>query len=403
MKSEIRDILIIGAGAAGLACALSALDGGKKPNITLIDRMPKAGKKILVTGNGRCNLSNTNISEKCYHGSVNVRSLLSDIPDIRPFFSALGLFTRADGEGRIYPLSGAASSVNDALRFGIMGKNIELITECECQKISYSGDIFTVKTGLGEIRSKTLVLACGGSSAAVQGSNGSGFSLAKSMGLALNEPYPALCALTAEEVKGLEGVRAPCRADLRFKGKTVKTEFGEVQFTKSGLSGICIFNLSACFKSGDYAVNLDLAPTFSHKELKQMLASAVTTRGHLEAGDCFGGIFNRPLCLYLLKRIGIPASKPVKKLTGSDIDILAETSKRLCFKITGRSGFASSQVTAGGVKGAEIDGSFMSKKVKGLFLCGEILDVWGDCGGYNLHFAFASGITAGKEAAKLIL
>lgn len=402
MRSDLRDILIIGGGAAGLACALSARDNGKNLRITVIDRMPKLGKKILVTGNGRCNLSSANMSEKFYHGSVDIKSLLSDIPDIRPFFGTLGLFTRTDGEGRIYPLSGSAASVNDALRLGAEGRGIELLTDCECKKIDQSKNIFTVRTSLGDIGSKTVVLACGGKAASVHGSNGSGFALAQSLGLALNTPYPALCALTADGMKGLEGVRAPCRAELEFKGKTVKTESGEVQFTKSGLSGICIFNLSACFDKGDYTVNLDLAPALSVRELKQMLTSAAATRRHLDSGDCFGGIFNRPLCLYLLKRAGISPSKPVPKLTNSDFNLFAENAKRLSFKITGRSDFASAQVTAGGVKGDEINGGFMSKKIKGLFLCGEILDIWGDCGGYNLHFAFASGIKAGIEAARFV-
>lgn len=400
---KYKDVLIVGGGAAGLACAVSVLETDKNLDTAVIDRMPKTGKKILVTGNGRCNLSNYDMSERFYHGSVDIGRLISDIPDIRPFFGTLGLFTQTDGAGRIYPLSGAASSVNDALRFAAEGRGAELITDCECLKINKSGDFFAVKTNIGDIKAKTVVLACGGKAAPVHGSNGSGFALAENLGLELTPPYPALCALTAEGVKGLEGVRSPCRAELICGGKTVKTEKGEIQFTKSGLSGICIFNLSACLGSDGlekYSVSIDLAPNLSFDELRKMFVSAAKSRSRLKAEDCFNGIFSRPIALYILKRAKISFSSQVSALTRNDFDILTKTSKYLTFKITGRSDFSSAQVTAGGVKGSEINSGFMSKKHKGLFLCGEILDVWGDCGGYNLHFAFASGIKAGTEAAR---
>ena len=416
---QICDILIVGGGAAGLACAVSAAEVSQKLNITVIDRMKKAGKKILVTGNGRCNLSNLNISSKYYHGSVNINGLLSEIPDIRPFFERLGLFTYADDAGRIYPLSNTAASVTDALRFAAEKNEVRLLTDLNCTEISKKGEMFSVKTDKEEIKAKTVVLACGGAAAPVHGSNGSGFVLAKDLGLKINPTCPALCALTADNTKGLEGVRAKCRAELIYNGKPMKTELGEVQFTKNGLSGICIFNLSSEFKSnfsqetyaenvkkglntGDYSVRLDLTPEFSFGEVKTMLNLAIKARVGLEAQDCFNGIFNRAVALYLLKRSDIPASKYAEKITDAEVSRLAKTAKALEFKIIGRGDFSSAQVTAGGVKGDEINGDFMSRKVKGLFLAGEILDIWGDCGGYNLHFAFASGIKAGAEAARFV-
>ncbi len=185
-------------------------------------------------------------------------------------------------------------------------------------------------------------------------------------------------------------------------GKIAALERGEVQFTKSGLSGICIFNLSACLDKDGCSVRLDLAPDYFMGELKAMLSSAVMSRRGCEAQDCFTGIFARQLVLYLLKRTGIAPTKYVSKLSEKEIAAFAETAKGLCFKITGKSDFASAQVTAGGIKGKEINTDFMAKRVKGLFLCGEILDIWGCCGGYNLHFAFASGIKAGKSAASFL-
>lgn len=393
-------ICIIGGGAAGLACGVTA---AKAPDcsVIVIDHMPKVGKKLLVTGNGRCNLSNVNINEKYYHGSVNIKGLIEEMPDIRPFFEKLGLFTYSDDVGRVYPITNTAASVNDALRFNL-SKKAEIVTGVECTKIIKEKNGFTVKAGDICISAEAVVLACGGNAAPVHGSNGSGFELARSLGLETETPYPALCSLYCDGTKGLEGVRTKCRAELVYDGKTVKTEYGEVQFTKNGLSGICIFNLSACFREGNYGVMLDLMPDIEEKRLFEMLKGAAASRYELEAQDCFNGVFSRPLTLYLLKRAGIKQTKIGKTLTGSEIMRLAGISKRLDFTISGRGGFDSAQVTAGGVKGSEADEDFMSRKVKGLFLAGEILDIWGDCGGYNLHFAFASGIKAGEGAIRFV-
>lgn len=397
------DIAIIGGGAAGLACAVSAAGFSERLDITVIDRMPRVGRKISVTGNGRCNLSNLNISAEYYHGSVDVSGLLSEIPDIRPFFESLGLFTCADGAGRVYPLSNTASSVTDALRFAAEKNGVKLLTERRCTEIKKRGEFFLIKTDKEEIRAKAAVLACGGAAAPVHGSDGSGFGLAESLGLKTAPVYPALCGLSAEGTKPLEGVRAKCRAELVSGGSVLKTEYGEVQFTKGGLSGICIFNLSSEFEKGDYTVRLDLMPDFSLDRVKKMLTAAAEKRCGIEAGYCFNGIFNRAVALYLMKKADISASILSERISEGEINRLAKTAKRLEFKICGRSGFASAQVTAGGVRGDEINERFMSEKVRGLFLAGEILDIWGDCGGYNLHFAFASGIKAGEEAARLII
>lgn len=403
---NIIDILIIGGGAAGLASAVSAANQNGCLNITIIDRMPKVGKKILATGNGRCNLSHENINSASYHGSVSPKNLLAEIPDIRLFFEDMGLFTYTDDEGRIYPLSNTAASVCDTLRFAALQKGVNLLTKVNCIEIKKKENCFFVQTDSGEIKAKAVVLACGGSAAPVHGSNGSGFILAEKLNMKINPPYPALCYLTADNTKSLDGIRLKCKAQLFKNNKPVRTELGEVQFTKKGLSGICIFNLSAELGADDcteYTVKLDLAPNNTLEELKEMLCSAAASRSALEAQDCFSGIFNRAAVLYLLKKSEISIKKLGKDLTGNEIARLSGIAKSLDFKITGRGDFSSAQVTAGGVCGNEIDDDFMSKKINGLFLAGEILDIWGDCGGYNLHFAFASGIKAGVGAAHYAL
>ena len=357
------DLAVIGGGAAGLACAVSAAESGCK-SIAVIDRMNRIGKKLPVTGNGRCNLSSRNISEDFYHGSFNVKPVLEEYPDLRPFFEGLGMYTFCDSAGRIYPLSNTASSVLDALRLGAeKSGRVGIFTEARCTSIAESKNGFIIKAGEHEIHCGAAVLACGGCAAAVHGSDGSGFSLAEGLGISVSKPYPALCSLLADGTKTLEGVRSKCGASLFVDGQLEKRERGEVQFTKSGLSGICIFNLSAALPDGEK---------------------------------------NAVVSLDLLKKAGISPLVRTNAPDYTDLKRLAALTKDLKFKITGRADFSGAQVTAGGIVGSEIDESLMSRKIKGLFFAGEIIDVWGDCGGYNLHFAFASGIKAGKAAAKLL-
>lgn len=395
------DILIIGAGAAGLACAVSAARSGAK-DIYLLERLSRPGKKLLVTGNGRCNLSHENITSDSYHGTIDPTPLLNEIPDIRPFFEQSGLFTVADESGRIYPLSNTAVSVLDALRFASERSGAEIITDAHCEEITPARNGFTVKSADHTITAKTLVLAGGGCASPVHGSDGSCLSLAESLGHKITPLRPALCPLPAENTGPLDGVRCKCTASLTQNGSLIRTEQGEVQFTKTALSGICIFNLSAVCTGGNAAVTLDLLPNFTMKQTNQMLLTAVNSRPNTPSADMLTGIFNRKLAVYLLKRAGINYDLKANKLTAQQIAALAQIAKSLQFAVTAPTDFTTAQVTAGGVKGAEVDETLMSRKINGLFFAGEILDVHGDCGGYNLHFAFASGIKAGRSCAQYI-
>ena len=395
------DILIIGAGASGLACAVSAVESGAK-RICLLERLSRPGKKLLVTGNGRCNLSHENITSDSYHGTFDPTSLLNEIPDIRPFFQKLGLFTVTDNAGRIYPLTNTAASVLDALRFAVEKAGADIITNTPCEKIIPTKNGFTVKSANDTFTAKSVVLAGGGCASPVHGSDGSGLSLAEALGHDITPLRPALCPLPAENTKSLDGIRCKCTAALTQNGKAIRTEQGEVQFTKAALSGICIFNLSAVYTGGQATVTLDLLPDFTAEQTTQMLISAINSRQHLPSADALTGIFNYKLSAYLLKRAKIPPTLPAAKLTVQQIQSLAQTAKSLRFTVTSPIDFTSAQVTAGGVKGTEVDETLMSRKINGLFFSGEILDIHGDCGGYNLHFAFASGIKAGRSCTKYL-
>ena len=395
------DILIIGAGASGLACAVSAAQNGAG-RICILERLSRPGKKLLVTGNGRCNLSHENIDSDSYHGTFDTTLLLNEIPDVRPFFRQLGLFTVTDEAGRIYPLSNTAVSVLDALRFAAEKTGTEMITDALCEEIIPDQNGFTVKTSNLSVTAKSVVLAGGGCASPVHGSNGTCISLARSLGHEITPLRPALCPLPSGNTKSLDGVRCKCTATLIQNGSLIRTEQGEVQFTKTALSGICIFNLSAVYQGGQATVILDLLPTFTSEQTDQMLTTALNSRQNLSSADALTGIFNRKLAVYLLKRAGINSDLPANKLTSRQITAIAQTAKSLQFTVTAPADFTSAQVTAGGVKGAEVDEALMSRKVNGLFFAGEILDIHGDCGGYNLHFAFVSGIKAGRSCAKYI-
>lgn len=398
------DVVIIGGGAAGLSCAVSASDSGCK-SIAVIDRMSRTGKKLTVTGNGKCNLSNRNISEEFYHGSFNIKPILDEFHDIRGFFEKAGLFTYSDAMGRIYPLSNTASSVADTLRLSAEQKGVQILTDTCCTEVKKIEKGFLIKSEENEIVSKTVVLACGGCAAAVHGSDGSGFSIAKRLGIEISPPFPALCPLYCDGTKSLDGVRSKCGVSLYKGGELIKKEMGEVQFTKKGLSGICIFNLSAAFGNNDrdISVCIDFLPDYTfNSAYHDILLKAYKLRKGFSSEEIFSGIFNKKIAVYLIKRADLQITNSYPDWDYSDLKKITALAKNLEFNIIGRADFNSAQVSAGGIKGGEIDSGLMSKKIDGLFFAGEIIDTWGDCGGYNLHIAFASGIKAGKSAALFV-
>lgn len=406
-------VAVIGGGASGLACAIQIMNTVKNKEdvkVTILERLPRVGKKILVTGNGRCNLTNVNASVKDYRGepefaeyALNKFSPQSNIE----FFNSLGLYTRTEDEGRVYPLSNQASSVLDALRFECERLGVE--TVCDYRAVHLK----TVYTGVttkiivnNRDRFDYVVVACGGMAAKVHGTDGDAYDLLKMFGHKIVSPAPALVSLNCDDfTKALKGVRSICKMNLVIDGKKALENYGEVQFTDYGLSGIPIMQLSrfvSVSPSNNIYIELDTTPDFSKEALKEYLYS----RRNIDKGLCenmLGGIMNKQLCIVFMKECGIAPNGRVNELSDNEIEKLASIIKCWKIKIKNSRSFDYAQVTAGGAECSQFDSKTMeSKLVSNVFCCGEALNVDGDCGGYNLQWAWGSGRLAGETIGERI-
>ena len=397
------DIAIIGGGASGLAAAISACRTNRKASAAVIERLPKVGKKILATGNGRCNLSNTDLSPEHYHGTGCTLTEITSVFSVPDFFASLGVICEDDGYGRIYPRCRSAASVLDALRLECTRLGITEICNTEITGIERS-ESFVLRTVDEDISAPIVILAGGGRSQSALGSNGSLTEICTQLGISTADAYPALVPLKTDPalVRPIKGQRADANVTFFSDGNPVKSERGEVQFTDGLLSGICVFNLSYLCELHDKngrkcELTLDLLPEMSLRQVTELLERTKDIRRTAPAEDYLSGIFTRPMGVYLLKRTYKRVPEKTADIIGTDR--LAVTIKHLSFPVTGTAGFERSQVTKGGIAAEEINSSLEIERIPGMYVCGEMLDIFGDCGGYNLDFAFSSGAVAGRNAA----
>ena len=395
------DALIVGGGASGLMCAITAKRRNPKLNIAIIEKNDRVGKKLLSTGNGRCNLTNTHISADKYVGSLNAKSLFAkyDTEFLLREFNSLGLLTYADSEGRVYPVSRQASSVLDVLRFACDRYGVKIFCGEQIRTLKRESSEFRIKTAENEFTGKKLVIACGSKAAPKLGGNASGADYLRNLGLAVEPFQPALCPVQVKSdvLKSLKGLRAAGNVSLLRNGRPVKTECGEIQFADGALSGICVFNLSLYAKNGDI-ISIDLLPDYSEKELYNILISNKELFAGLTADNLMTGILQKRLSQAVMKQSGMKDfSRLCGKLTDIEIKKAARTLKSMDFAVTELSGFEHAQCAKGGVKANELSECFESKKVRNLYVCGEAVDICGECGGFNLHFAFISGMIVGEQ------
>ena len=390
------DIAIIGGGASALAAAIEAARGGAF--VYILEKLPRVGKKILVTGNGRCNLSNLAANANSFAGDIRVIApALDRFGNIVDFFESMGLYTRADNEGRLYPMSNAATAVLDALRLECSRLGATELCDFEAVNIE-KDEFFRVTAADGrKVQAKKLIFACGGKAAPKQGTDGSAFKLLKPFGIKITALSPALSPLacSANELRSLKGLRAQAAVSAYKDGRVIAQSRGEVQFGDGALSGICVFDLAAHTPD---ELSLDLMPEYSEDEVFKILTDIISCREFASAEDAFTGLFNKRIAQCLLRRVSkIPFNAPCGEIYPDVLRALAAVIKDWRFPV-GSGDWDKAQVTRGGINSSELSDELELHKLSGAYACGEALDVHGPCGGFNLHWAWASGRQAGRSA-----
>ena len=397
-------IAIIGAGAAGMTAAITAAASGAN-RILLFERQARVGRKLLATGNGRCNLSNRQTHPGRYHGNSPdfVRPALDAFPvdSTLDFFQTLGLYTVTEPDGRVYPYSDQANSVVDVLRFALARGNIELKTGTEITAVKKSAEGFLLKDQNGEsYEAERLIVTCGGAAGTKQGGGLSGYQLLRSLGHHCTKLFPSLVQLKTdpELVRGLKGVRANADLKLTINDALLAVAHGEVQFTEYGVSGPAVFDLSRAAATAEGTVlHLDLLPGYRGEDLLSALCIRISRFPALTAEDLLTGILHNRLGRMLVRACGIGLTTPLTSLNWKQLNDVVELCHELALKVTGNMGMEGAQVTAGGVVTMEFDPeTLQSRIVPGLYAAGELLDVDGDCGGFNLQWAWSSGMLAGQ-------
>lgn len=416
-KPQRAGIVIAGGGASGLMAAVSAAQElerqGRRGRILVLEAAQRVGKKLLATGNGRCNLTNREAALAHYHGGAKeLAQVLEQCPpsQVLRVFERFGLLCRTETQGRVYPYNVQASAVLEILRLQLERYGVEIRCEFPIAAIQKQpgGFLLTVEDGR-QVLADTVVLALGGKASPQLGSNGSGFALASQLGHRVTLLVPALSGVKTEphRAKPLKGMRSYGVASLWMDGEWVREEAGEVQFTEYGLSGICVFQLSRHIHaalqekpSRSVEVCLDLMPEYEAEFLAKKIAGHAKQYPDLPGTELLSGMVNQRVGQEIVRlTLGkLPAARAV---SFSDCRDLAQTIKRFSFPIVGQGEWKSAQVTAGGVDCTQVHPKTLeSRRCPGLYFAGEILDVDGDCGGFNLHWAWVSGMLAGRCAAE---
>lgn len=366
-----------------MTAAICAKRENPAREVLILEKKNQLGKKILATGNGKCNLSNTSCE-----GSLKVLD----------FFESIGVLTRTDSAGRIYPYTEEARAVQSALvsQIQLLGIRVDTCAEVIC--VEKQRDGFRISLANRELYAKKVLIACGGKAGPANGSTGDGFRFARAMGHKVEKLIPVLTAVEVkEDTERMDGIRAKAAVSLFFQKRKVFTEVGEVQFTRNGISGICVFNLSryllipkgSSLANGfdDYRIEVDFFPEFEIDDLEKLLIK--------RQGDGFDG---ERLLQFLVRG---PIANRIIELSKGDMKTTVKLLKAFPLTPSGVRGWDFAQVTKGGVCMDEVDDqTCQSRLTDGLFFAGEVLDYDGPCGGYNLQHAWETGMRAGREMAK---
>lgn len=395
--------VIIGGGAAGLTAALTAARNGH--SVTILEAQNRVGRKLAVTGNGRCNLTNLEAAVSRYHGEdpafVGPALQALDAAGTLAFFRNLGLLTTAEPGGRVYPLSDQATGVVDVLRFACDAAGVQTRTACRVTEIRPAAGGFSVRTEAGNFSADRVIVCAGGAAGARYGGSAAVYSLLTALGHSRTKLFPSLVQIKTGTalVRSLKGVRADAAVTvLDGAGRPAAQSAGEVQFTDYGLSGPAVFEVSRAAAAGQGSrIALDLLRNYTLQDIAALLRARRSACPALTYENLLTGMLHNRLGRTLLRACGLDLHTPLSSLTEAEIRRIAQTAKCWELQITGTMGFDAAQVTAGGIRTAEFRPDTLgSRLVPGLYAAGEILDIDGDCGGFNLQWAWASGRLAGR-------
>ncbi len=402
----MRTVAVIGGGASGMMAAVTAAGGA---HVILLEHKDRIGKKILSTGNGRCNFTNIHQEPICYHSEdplfpwkvverFNAQAVIS-------FFLQLGVYSK-NRNGYIYPNSDQASAVLDAFRMELDRLKVEIRTGVECREIRLGKKGFTILTDQEPVRADRVILCAGSKAAPTTGSDGSGYNLAKKLGHRIIPVLPALTALKCEEkfFKSIAGVRANGSVSIWSGGECIAKDTGEIQLTDYGISGIPVFQVSLyasklLYEKKETEAVLDFMPDFTKEQINAFLRARAKTRPDKSAEMFLIGLFHKKLCDLWIRLSEIPRQRKAGELTEDEIARLTGLIKEFRVRVRETNPYDKAQVCCGGVDTREVNPETLeSVYVPGVYFAGEILDVDGMCGGYNLTFAWASGYVAGRAA-----
>ncbi|MDO5572378.1 MAG: NAD(P)/FAD-dependent oxidoreductase [bacterium] len=401
---------IIGGGAAGLTAAIQAAEGCNE--VTVLEHMDRVGKKILSTGNGKCNLTNTDQRPEHYHGThpdfAEQVFRQCSYAEVLHFFTKLGIYTK-NKNGGLYPYSEQASAVLDVLRMKMEALHIQICCNTEVEQIAHKDQfhVFTVDRNSSEKKEylfDRLILSTGGKAAKMTGSDGSGYRLAASMGHKIIEPLPALVQLRSPDAffKGIAGIRCDADIQLYIDQVYLNHERGELQLTDYGISGIPVFQLSgaaarALYEHHHVHVLIDFMPDMpSVNDLKVYLQSRIKDTPYKTIGELMIGMFHKNLCSLFIRQCDLKSTKKAECLSDEALFRLSKCMKEFFVRINSTNSFDQAQTCSGGIDTAEIKDTLESKLIPGLYFAGEIMDINGDCGGYNLQWAWSTGLLAAQ-------
>lgn len=400
---KVWDLAIIGGGASGMAAAIAASHLGD--SVLLLEKSPALGRKIAASGNGRCNLMNLN--PPVYFGDTSFAiKVIEHYPacKLKSFWESLGLILSHDSEGRVYPCTFHSGTVLDALKTALRRTGVEIRLQTAVFAIRHSGSIFSLDLNGETVLSRRVLIATGGAASSRLGGSFSGYELLESFGHHITRIKPALCPIITDKksISGLSGTRVRCSIALfDSRHRKLCLQNGEVLFTDYGISGICAMQCARFIDDDSYMIELDLSQQLSmnRSDVTRLIFMRREKFSELTPEYLLNGILVPRLSYAVLKQAGIDLkNKLVGNLSDDELKAVVQYLCAYSLHVTGVRGLEDAQVTAGGAQCSEFSATTLeSKLVPRLHVSGELLDVDGDCGGFNLMFAFTSGILAGKN------